>query len=360
MMKMRDSMKEVEIDAANALRALLEQVPSIELKDVELEPNRADRGIDILVRLNVSNRPQTLVCEVKPNGQPSNVRAALHQLRNFVAHRDKGAIPVFIAPFLSPEAQALCREDGAGYLDLYGNARLVFDGVFIERIVSGRPVAERRELKSLFKPKSAQVLRVLLRDPRRAWRVAELAEVASVSIGHVSNVRSALLSREWVQVSGEGLYLSQPDELLDAWRGEYEPPAGKRLGFYTTLHGSALEEAARGVLRARQEEWQAIFASFSAAQWLAPYARTGSHYFYADAAGLEMLKDHLKLSAVSKGENIVITVTQEEGLFLDAEERAPGIVCTSAVQTYLDLAASGERGREAAEHLRQERLQWQN
>jgi hypothetical protein len=28
------------------------------------------------------------------------------------------------------------------------------------------------------------------------------------------------------------------------------------------------------------------------------------------------------------------------------------------VQTYLDLAASGERGREAAEFLRRERLQW--
>jgi hypothetical protein len=35
------------------------------------------------------------------------------------------------------------------------------------------------------------------------------------------------------------------------------------------------------------------------------------------------------------------------------------VVCTSPVQTYLDLAAAGERGQEAADHLRQERLQWQ-
>jgi hypothetical protein len=30
------------------------------------------------------------------------------------------------------------------------------------------------------------------------------------------------------------------------------------------------------------------------------------------------------------------------------------------VQTYLDLSASGERGAEAAEHLRRTRLTWQN
>ncbi|MDA4631000.1 hypothetical protein NZA98_07735, partial [Escherichia coli] len=33
--------------------------------------------------------------------------------------------------------------------------------------------------------------------------------------------------------------------------------------------------------------------------------------------------------------------------------------CTSSVQTYLDLAIAGERGAEAADHLRKEKLSWQ-
>ena len=45
-------------------------------------------------------------------------------------------------------------------------------------------------------------------------------------------------------------------------------------------------------------------------------------------------------------------------LILDTVEPAPGVACTSPVQTYLDLSKAGERGREAADHLRQERLQW--
>ena len=103
---------------------------------------------------------------------------------------------------------------------------------------------------------------------------------------------------------------------------------------------------------------QAAFASFSAAHWLAPYGRTGSQYFYADNVGLDRLKTELKLSSVSKGENVVVTLPKDQELFSDLVEPAPGAVCTGAIQTYLDLTAAGERGREAADHLRQETLKW--
>ena len=136
------------------------------------------------------------------------------------------------------------------------------------------------------------------------------------------------------------------------------PPAGKRLTFYTTLHGSAFEEAARQVLRSNGEAGQAAFASFSAAHWLAPYGRTGAQYFYADEAGLERLQAALKLSSISKGENVEVILLKDAGLLRDTEEAAPGAICTSPVQTYLDLAATGERGQEAADHLRRERLTW--
>jgi hypothetical protein len=41
------------------------------------------------------------------------------------------AIPVLIAPRLSPEAQALCKENQVGFLDLEGNARLTVGDFFI-------------------------------------------------------------------------------------------------------------------------------------------------------------------------------------------------------------------------------------
>jgi Transcriptional regulator, AbiEi antitoxin, Type IV TA system len=359
MLKVPESVKELEDRAAEFLENLIQQVPAIKVKKVEVETESVDRGVDILVQLNVAGHPHTLVCEVKANGQPRYVREGLLQLRNYIAHFGGAATPIFIAPYLSPEAQAMCREQGVSFLDLEGNARLVFDSVFIERLVPKKPSGERRELRSIFKPKSAQVLRVMLRDPGRVWRVTELAESAKVSLGHVSNVRSRLLDREWGKVSDKGgLFVSQPDALLDAWRDAYEPPAGKRISFYTTLHGGGFEDAARRALHLDSMKGQAAFASFSAAHWLAPYGRTGSQYFYAGNAGLDRLKTELKLSSVSKGENVVVTLPKDQELFRDLVEPAPGAVCTGPIQTYLDLTAAGERGREAADHLRQETLKW--
>lgn len=358
-MKDLESVKELERRAAGALEALIAQVPAVKLEGIEVEQSHADHPIDILAHLRVYDSSHLLVCEVKSSGQPRHVRMALLQLRNYVAHLGTDATPVLIAPYLSPQAQALCREQGVGFLDLQGNARLVFDAVFIERLVSGKPRAEHRQLKSLFKPKSAQVLRVMLRDPNRPWRVAELAAESNVSLGHVSNVRTGLLDREWAQISDKGLFISQPAALLNAWRDEYEAPAGKRMAFYTTLHGGALEDAARQILRAGPAKGHAVFASFSAAHWLAPYGRTGIQYFYADHAGLEDLRNALKLSMSPKGENVIVAIPDDPGLFLDTVEPVRGAVCTSPVQTYLDLTREGERGQEAAEHLRQEKLKWQ-
>jgi hypothetical protein len=358
MLKVPQSLKEVESRASDALRQLLEQVPAIEVLDIQHEAEGLDRGPDIVAHINVSGRPRVLVCEVKSTGQPRHVRTGLLQLRNYMTHHAQEGMPLFIAPYLSIDAQMLCREQGVGFLDFEGNARIVFDGVFIERQVESKPTVERRELKSLFKPKSAQVLRVMLRNPVHAWRVTDLAQAAGVSLGHVSNVRASLLDREWALVSSDGLFLSNPDALLDEWCDAYEPPAGKGLTFYTILHGSGLEDAVRLSLHAEDELGHAVLASFSAAHWLAPYGRTSTQYFYADERGLERLQSTLKLSAASKGDNVKVTLLKADGVFRDTVEPAPGAICTSPVQTYLDLAAAGERGREAADHLRREKLRW--
>lgn len=351
-------MKESEARAGEALRQLLEKIPILQIEGIEVEAMSGDWKPDLTARLLVDGRRHLLICEYKSNGQPRYARSALLELRNYIAQRAPEATPVFIAPYISPAVRQLCEEKDVSYLDLEGNARIAFGGVFIERMVADKPVAEQRELKSLFRPKSAQVLRVMLREPGRAWRVTELSEISGVSLGHVSNVRTGLINREWARASEDGLVLSEPDALLDAWRDSYTAPPGERLRFYTPLHGSTFEDAARTALRADEAPRSAAFASFSAAQWLSPYGRTGTHYFFADEDGLRKLQAALKLAPAAKGENVVITVPKDTGLFADTIEPAPGAVCTSPVQTYLDLTIAGERGAEAADHLRKEKLSW--
>ena len=320
-------------------------------------PERRGRP-DVALKIRLGDARWTLIVELKPNGQPMHIRSALHQLNKYRQQAGAAAVPILIAPFLSAEGRRLCIEDGVSFIDLHGNSRLAFGAVYIETEVDGSPATERRGVKSLFRPKSAQVLRVLLRDPKHPWRVAELAEVADVSLGHVSNVRAGLIEREWAKVSESGLVVAKPDEILDAWVEAYEPPAGKRMKFYTPLHGEVLQKAIRSAIDCRHEQGGAMLASFSAAQWLAPFGRHASQFLYCDASALDQISSELGLEPTSKGENVIVTVLFDAGLFRDAISPAEGVFCTSVVQTYLDLAASGERGKEAAEHLRLERLKW--
>ena len=155
------------------------------------------------------------------------------------------------------------------HLDLYGNAHFAFGNVYIERSVPDRPKSETRSLRSLFTPKAAAILRVLLRDPARAWRVTDLAETANASLGHVSNVRKALLDREWIAIRDDGLVLVQPDTLLKSWRENYRQPAGHHISGYTLLHGDQLRNTLSGKLNPGPQPPRAICASNSAAQWFA-------------------------------------------------------------------------------------------
>jgi hypothetical protein len=118
-------------DAAKALATLLGQVSVIKLRHIRSDVPDAVGNIDILAQISVLGRNQTLVCKVVETGEPRPVRAALRKLLDHTAKLAEDATPVIIAPNFSEQAQALCMESDAGFLDLEGNARLFVDEVFI-------------------------------------------------------------------------------------------------------------------------------------------------------------------------------------------------------------------------------------
>ncbi len=343
------------------LRGLLGRVPSLKLaslkKDARVSPHSPDRA-DRVVQVTAGDRPWTLVVEEKRLGQPREVRMAVMQLERYLKHlpKNEAHYGLLLAPFISEESAKICIEAGIGYADLAGNARLAFDQIFIETRGADNPFREKREKRSLFSPRAAQVLRVLLTPPLRAWKVTKLAEEAGVSLGQVSNVRKMLLDREWAVASDAGLRLSKPEEVARAWQSSYEPRPRSRETAYTLLHGEALDSAMRAALAEAGNGEHAVLASYSAARWFAPYTRQATQFFYADKQGAEILKRHLQLQSVSRGENVVVLEPREDDVFSSRVEAAPGIWCSGLIQTWLDLTVAGERGGEAAEHLLREKL----
>ena len=123
-MRTKSTTNDLELRAAEALRSLLAQVSVIKLKEIRHQSKGS-----VMADVEVLGHRHTLACEVKSTTQLGSLRTALRQLNS---KPDQGkTIPVLIAPYLSPEAQAMCKENQAGFLDLEGNARLAMGEVFI-------------------------------------------------------------------------------------------------------------------------------------------------------------------------------------------------------------------------------------
>lgn len=349
----------VEIQACNELSALLSLIPHVHIEHIESHPR--DHAIDFAIDVRTSGSTDnywSIGCEVKSSGQPRYAEIAVLRLRDWASRMPANTVVMFIAPYISPTVRQLCKDRQVGYLDFAGNCLLQFANVYIERSVAEVPPAAQRELKSIYKPKSARVLHLLLATVGRQWKVQDLAEKSEVSLGQVSNIRRALLDRGWASVSNGGMELIAPGALLDEWQAVYKGVKGQTYSYYTTLHGRALDEVVRHTLSGQNDNaGSAVLSSFSAADFIAPYARTGKTYLYADEYGTQALVRDLGLKLAMNG-NVQITVPSDRGPFLNTISPVPHILCTSPVQTYLDLSVAGERGQEAAQHLREMKFQW--
>ncbi len=366
-MKPRELVKKIEEAGLVAVRDLLSNLPGAEAVRVNPARNvKRHHQIDALLRVNYGGVSRLLAIEVKAQGAPRFARAAIYRLESCVAQMRQSAsessilsiIPMLISPYLSPEARTICNDHEVSYLDFEGNVRLVFDGVYIERSVPNKPKTETRALRSIFTPKAAAILRVLLREPERPWRVTDLAEEAKASLGHVSNVRRALLEREWADKRDVGVVLTQPDALLKVWRENHRRPGGRLVNGYTHLHGRPFDKLILTLLNPNPGAPRAIQSLGSAAQWFAPFGRDGTQSFYTDDDGAQLLGEALNLKAAGKGSNVVLHVTTDESLFNDASEPLPMQFCTNPIVTYLDLWCGNDREREAADHLAVEVFPW--
>jgi hypothetical protein len=120
----------LEMRAAEALKALLGQVSAIKLKAIEFKSPGPGGATGILAHIDVYGHSHTLACTLNDSSRPAHLRMALTELCRQASQVAGDAVPFLIAPFLSAEAQALCKENRTGYLDLEGNARLVLNEVF--------------------------------------------------------------------------------------------------------------------------------------------------------------------------------------------------------------------------------------
>lgn len=138
--------KQLESEAIEALRETLRQISVIEIKDIAVD-RRGHRGETILCHVEIYRHAHLLACKVVDSVELSRMRRVVDDLKAIERERGVVVVPILIAPTLTEEAQALCRDANIGFLDLDGNARLYLDEVFIvKRSLNREKRAVRSEL----------------------------------------------------------------------------------------------------------------------------------------------------------------------------------------------------------------------
>ena len=332
--------------AKRALISCLERVPFLSVEEIVSEFGSDGIRPDFLVRVRQQDSEQVLVVEFKKNGQPRLARDAVNQLQRYL-NSVPGAYGVFMAPYISPMADEICRQEGIGYLDLAGNCYLCFDGVYIEQEGRPNPFKEKRDLRSLYSPKAERILRVLLNSPGKGWKVQGLAEEAEVSVGQVFNVKKQLLDREWVQVDKSGFLLNEPGQLLREWEENYSFRRNKILDFYSLKGPTEMETDLAEYCNRKKVKY--AFTGFSGAARLAPAVRYQRVMAYLGELD-EGAASQLALKEVNSGANVSLFMPYDDGVFYGARE-LNGVQVASPVQVYLDVRNFRGRGEEAAQVL---------
>jgi len=90
-----------------------------------------------------------------------------------------------------------------------------------------------------------------------------------------------------------------------------------------------------------------------------PYARNATNFLYADAECDSSPRTYVSVTKPAMGEkrhHLGSERLTESSLIRSLSMRR--YVAPSPLQTYLDLTKGGDRGLEAAEHLREAKLKW--
>jgi hypothetical protein len=181
------------------------------------------------------------------------------------------------------------------------------------------------------------------------------------SLGLINKVVRHLRDEGFVAPS-EGrsrrIHVRDPLRLLVAWRDAYRFDRNERLSWFTLLKGVELAKALR---RTELDAGGfAAYAAFSAAERQAPHVRQPKTWLYVAAQHLRDLATHAQAKEVESGENLVVLIPEDSGVFASFEpETLVGeqlMHCTDPVQTWIDLHHCGGRGEEAAQAVLEQRV----
>jgi hypothetical protein len=336
---------------------------------------RGTHRSNLVFTLDQDGSKRSLVVEVKSRW----LRAYASEIAGIAkALREEGpeAILLLAVPALSDRAQHELRAIGVNYVDLTGTVYIREPGLYIDigspSVAGGSAEAFQEEptihLSSVdavnpFTDAASMVLRLLLHDPSRAWRIQDLANAGAMSAGWVTTVARALESRGYATRSQHGsgrdsdLRIADPVATLQDWSAAYSWRANTIVSYSVPFEYSEILQRLPAIcnrvgLADADDRLQLGLTLLSGAERYAAHVQHEQVHLYASAQALapftDLVQRTLHGEVVAQGGNLhVLQPYYRRSVFVHARIIG-GFPVISPVQLYLDLIRYPVRGPEAA------------
>lgn len=307
-------------------------------------------GVDAIVEFAGTNAH--VAVEIKQRANAATAWQLVHQ-----AQTDPRTPLLLIAEATTVEAREILQRNGIGVIDGLGNAQLQLPGLLLHVERDGRVARPTGKLPTRLRGKAGVAAQTLLLSPDQDWHVRDLEHGAGISRGLAHRVLERL-EREGVVASvGSGpnrlRHITDPTALLDLLAEEHADRP-RRIGGYS-LGRSPRELIAKVNQGLAQRGIEHAITGAAAASLEAPLltATPIIDAWITEAVDPEDALDAIEAEPASDGHNVVLLQAKDDTP-LALRESIDDISVVNRFRLYLDLLNDPHRGREQADHLRQE------
>ncbi len=258
---------------------------------------------------------------------------------------------VIIAPYISDQTAKICKDANFGYLDMSGNCYISFGSIYMEIKGNKNNNIPKRALKSIYEKSatvSSSVLRVMLMNYKKSWKLNELAKSVGCSIGQVSKVKDFLSNQSLLEQDKDGVRITDPETLMKDWSNVYSKNDEERIYCYSLDSIPVIENK---ISKMENELGICCFLTgISGASRYQPSVRYNKVYALIDEKNVKRAIDYLGLKQVDTGANVVFIIKYDFCVDIDCRKIKNSTVA-SPVQVYLDCMNIKGRGEEQAEMI---------
>lgn len=347
-------MREQEIinNFKNSLKQLL---PIDGLSVKPLPKSKLSAGVDLAADVRFEKLQFEMIIEVATGNSLPILRNKIARLKAFAGQK-RDAVPVLGAPYLSPERQALCRNEGVDFIDLSGNVHLQYKSLYIDKRGLPNRFPEKRYGRNPFSDKASLILRVLLEGKEQSWGIRELAQKIGLDPGYVSRMAKEIESRGYVVRVDAKLRLRSVEGILDDWVRSYNLKKNKQSRYFC-MAASVDDIIEKLSQLSIAEDIQYALSVQAGASLVAPLSSFKEVHLYASRdKDVAFFEKELVLTPAEKGANLILMRPYYKNSVYYGSQTVAGLRVVSDIQLYLDLYGYPIRGLEQAEHILSHRI----